>query len=273
MQRFTQMLEIGLSEIGHEVKVIRPHPLLRRFDIAPFSVQKLLGYFDKYIAFPFAHEFKSYVEWADLVHIIDHSNSIYIPYIKHKKYLLTCNDLLAIRSAFGDFPQNPTGPSGKILQRWILNNINKAKYVACISESTKNDLLRISEISRDNTSVVYMGLNYKYSSNLKAIVNIAGYDLRSITYFLHVGGNQWYKNRLGVLSVYKRLLDRTSGGYPKLVMVGKPFSSKLERFIRENSLHDHVISLVSVPNEQLEELYSNAIALLFPSLMEALDGQ
>ena len=38
-----------------------------------------------------------------LVHIIDHSNAIYLPRLSRLKKIITCHDLIAIRTANGDF--------------------------------------------------------------------------------------------------------------------------------------------------------------------------
>jgi hypothetical protein len=47
---------------------------------------------------------------VDLVHIIDHSNSVYLPQLKkisQAKIIITCHDLIAIRTARGEFNHAP----------------------------------------------------------------------------------------------------------------------------------------------------------------------
>ena len=67
-----------------------------------------------------------------MVHIIDHSNAPYLKIIakaSSAKCLLTCHDLIAVRSAIGDFSMAPkTSRSGKRLQKWIKNSLTLADY-------------------------------------------------------------------------------------------------------------------------------------------------
>jgi glycosyltransferase involved in cell wall biosynthesis len=86
-------------------------------------------------------------------------------------------------------------------------------------------------------------------------------------FILHVGGNQWYKNRLGLIQIYARLCEKMPQP-PILAMVGKPFAPSLRRSIATRHLEDRVIELTSVSNEDLRTLYCSAQLLLFPSLEE-----
>src|SRR5207249_6761486 len=99
---------------------------------------------------------------ADVVHICDHSNALYVRHIEKRPHLVTCNDMLAIRSAHGEFPQNRTGWSGRILQRWILAGLRRARRLTCISEATRHDVLRLTGHRPEVVSVTYMGQNFPY---------------------------------------------------------------------------------------------------------------
>jgi glycosyltransferase involved in cell wall biosynthesis len=87
-------------------------------------------------------------------------------------------------------------------------------------------------------------------------------------FFLHVGGNQWYKNRLGVLEIFAHLQHWISSSKTKLIMVGKPWTYEMRQFVSLNGLSDNVTELTNITNEDLQALYSKATALLFPSLRE-----
>jgi hypothetical protein len=79
-----------------------------------------------------------------LVHILDHSNAVYCFFLRSIKVVVTCNDLLAVRSALGEIPEHRTWFTGRLLQKWILAGLRYADRIACISEATKLDVLRIS---------------------------------------------------------------------------------------------------------------------------------
>jgi glycosyltransferase involved in cell wall biosynthesis len=268
MQRFASVLQEGLTAAGHKVRLIRPTPYFGRLRPSPTGVGKWLGYIDRLVIFPSV--LVRVLKWPDIVHICDHANAVYVKYLRRCPHVVTCHDMLAIRSAFGEIPQNPTRWTGRKLQRMILKGLNRARRVICVSESTKADLLRISHLNCAQVGVIYNGLNYPYRpmeererrTTLKALA------LDGNPFLLHVGGDQWYKNRPGVLRIFSHLLQFPGISELKLVMVGKPWSAEMRRFVSEQGLGGKVVELVNVSNEDLRALYSSAMALVFPSLYE-----
>ncbi len=268
MQRFAQLLQSELSERGQRVRLMQPRARLNRSGAPPVGAAKWLGYLDKFVLFPFS--LRRAARRADVVHICDHSNAMYVRYLRRKPLLLTCNDVLAIRSARGLVPQNRVGKSGKILQSLILRGLNRAPHIACISQNTRQQLLEVSSRSPAATTVIEMGLNYPYSpmSAAPADALLAPYFAAQMRPFiLHVGGNQWYKNREGVLQIYRALREQMGEQTPQLVMVGKAFTPAMEAYCAQHELND-IIRVVGASNEELRAFYSRAQAFLFPSLAE-----
>jgi glycosyltransferase involved in cell wall biosynthesis len=254
--------------------VLRPRPVFARSQASPARVRKWLGYVAKFVLFPFAlwREAKSY----DLIHICDHSNSMYVHFLRGQPHMVTCHDLLAIRSALGEIPANPTGWSGRILQRAIRRGLERAQCVACVSEKTREDLLRLTRRDPESTPCVYNGLNYPYrpmeriEAQERVRQLLAGESAVEVTkpFLVHVGGNQWYKNRLGVLEVFARLRDKPDFRGYRLIMVGKPFTAVLRNFIASHDLQADVVEFTGVANEDIRALYTLAEGLVFPSLEE-----
>jgi glycosyltransferase involved in cell wall biosynthesis len=85
---------------------------------------------------------------------------------------------------------------------------------------------------------------------------------------IHVGNNNWYKNRAGVLRIFSELKAYPEFRDIKLVMVGKEFTAEMRQFIDSRALGSEVVEISAVPNQDLASLYSGALALLFPSLAE-----
>jgi glycosyltransferase involved in cell wall biosynthesis len=87
---------------------------------------------------------------------------------------------------------------------------------------------------------------------------------------LHVGGNEWYKNREGVCRIYTELArNRRAEGneVPVLILAGKKPDEALARLVDEAK--DLPIVVVTSPsNEQVRALYSMAKVFLFPSMQE-----
>lgn len=269
MQLFARMLETGLAARGHEVRLIRPEPFFGRIMPSRQGIGKWLGYLDKFLLFPI--KLHSYLKWADIVHICDHSNAHYVKYLRDIPNIVTCNDMLAIRSALGEFEQNPTGWTGRQLQRIITNGLKQARRIVCISRATRDDLLRITGIAPEGVSVIYMGLNYNYAPMNKdaaaQLVKSLGVDT-GVPFMLHVGKDNWYKNRLGALRIFRVFAERMGGPKYNFVFAGASLSKKMEEFIRSEDLEGRVFAVTGLDQEDLQALYSSAAALVFPSIAE-----
>jgi glycosyltransferase involved in cell wall biosynthesis len=269
MDLFAVMLENYLTQFGHQVRVIRPTPFWGSLHLFPRVFSKWFGYVDKLILFPL--NLRSAFSWADVVHICDHGNAIYTKYLQNIPHIVTCHDLLAIRSGLGEFPEYKTGWTGKILQQMMVKGLNQAQKVACVSQQTKSDLMRLSMLDENAISVIPVGLNYPYTpmTALEAQQRLRAMGVpEDCRFILHVGANHWYKNRLGVLAIFSQLMLKLQQPEWRLIMVGKPMTHEMHKFIQSHNLAQRVIELVEVDNEDLRSLYSSATALLFPSLQE-----
>ena len=205
---------------------------------------------------------------------------MYLRTVRGKPSLITCHDVLAIRAARGEFPQARTGWSGRLLQRWILSGLRRARYVLCDSGKTAHDLQAlVKDLGKDSGEtgkscaelrVVYLALNWSYRPGAALSEDLASrLGLRpGERYFLHVGGNQWYKNRAGVLRIFARLAGMDEFSAARLVMAGKALPGELREAIRKERLEDRVVEVVDATSEELQALYGNALAMLFPSLEE-----
>jgi glycosyltransferase involved in cell wall biosynthesis len=283
MLRLADLLEKRLRSNGIDVLVIRPEPFFGRFVRRWRSLHKWLGYLDKFLLFPFRlviHARKSF-----LVHIVDHSNALYCLCLAGKKSIVTCNDLLAVRSALGEFHEHKTGMTGKLLQYLILRGLRKSTHIACISQATSADVLRLTGRPEKSVSCIYLGLEPIFESSLASCRNGGSAGAARLNspksspyqeifrrvatgrashlwvpkrYILHVGGEVWYKNRPGVLRIYGEIRKRLGSESPDLLMVGPPVRTPAEGV--------HFFSCVT--DAELAELYRNAALLLFPSFYE-----
>lgn len=268
MLRFAGLMQRELSALGYEVQLLQPQARLARLLPCGGFIGKWLGYVDKFLLFP--KILRRVSETFDIVHICDHSNAMYCRYLSNKPHVVTCHDVLAIRSSLGEIAENAVSFSGRKFQRLILDGLREAQFIVCVSRNTEKELLRIVDRPAETVDVVYLSLNYPYTPMEKdaAVARLRHHSFdATIPFFVHVGNNSWYKNRLGVLKIFKSLTLRTSS--PKrLLMIGKPLSETLLTYISENRLHDQIITLQGLSNEDLRAAYSMAAGLLFPSLQE-----
>lgn len=266
MQRYAEWLKRGLEARGHQVEILRPSAFFGNAARGG-ALKKYLGYVDKYLLFP--RRLRSSARGFDVTHVIDHSNSMYLRHAGLRR-LITCHDLLAVRSARGEFPHAPTGWSGRVLQRWILSGLRGAPLILCVSEKTRMDTQRLTALPEACLPVARHALNWDFrpgatmDAALRSRIGLRNED----AFLMHVGANQWYKNREGVIAIFAELRKREGFGSMRLVLAGKPWTRAMRAAIACHGLEDAVLDAGTVDNETLRALYCEARALLFPSLEE-----
>jgi glycosyltransferase involved in cell wall biosynthesis len=265
MLHFADMLERGLRGTDFQARLIQPQPRLLK--LASFNfVRKPLGYLDKYALFP-ADIAKS-IDWADIVHVCDHSNAVYAARIVSKPHLVTCHDLLAVRGALGEQTYCEPSHTGKILQHWILNGLRRMRMIVCDSEYTAADAKRL--VGNDRTiRTVHLGLNYPFKqlplqTRISTLAKVPGLPLDK-PFILHVGSSHPRKNRQGVLKIFSKLAKEWNGN---MLFAGKPLTEELRNLCRTLNVEDRVIEIENAPEDVLEALYASAHCLLFPSRFE-----
>lgn len=269
MDGFVNALATGLCDRGIEVRVIAAQALAGRVPVSQLNIRKWFYYIDKFLLFP--GSLRRALDWADIVHICDQGNAFYMSYLKQMPHLLTCHDLLAVRAAQGDLPDWSIGASGRAYQQLILNGIRRARHIACVSECSRQDLIGIAGLSPDAIEVIYNGFYRPFTRlpEMESELALKELDLDSTEPFLlHVGGNQIYKNRMGVVRIYEALRRLHKVERFRLVMAGGPLPENIRRFIMEKGLAPYVIERIRPSDRQIHALYSRATALIFPSLYE-----
>ena len=269
MDRFTTMLYAGLKSHGYEVRLLKPPPVIGRLLTSSTRLGKWIGVYRPIHSFSI--KFCKAAEWADVVHICDQANALYVPWLKEKPHLVTCHDMIAIRSAFGEIKEHRMGTTGKIYQRWILSGLKQSRYVACVAKKTREDLLRLTGLACEKVAVVRNGLNFpfRHMHLEEAFYHLNQIGLENIRpYFLHVGGNLWYKNRMGLIRIFSQLTQLYGSKRPYLVLAGDGMNSQLQALAEKLGNYRMVRSASSVSNIQLCALYNLAEGLIFPSLAE-----
>ncbi len=256
---------------GHDVEVWAPQP--RAWKWAPCaSLKKWFGYIDQFVFFPcWAKRQIARLPQKTLFVFVDHALGPWVPLVADRAHVIHCHDFLAQRSARGDFRENKVSWSGRIYQSYIRKGYLKGQSFISISQSTQADLHaffgRIPRVSK----VVYNGYNadFRKLDRPEALEAIPE-EFRKVLadgYILHVGGNQWYKNRLGVVSAYQRYADSISDPKP-LVLVGPQPSQTLREAIEQVAPPGRIIVQCAIPFDRLRAFYNLASFLFFPSLEE-----
>jgi glycosyltransferase involved in cell wall biosynthesis len=140
-----------------------------------------------------------------------------------------------------------------------------------VSENTRVDLHRFLPSSPFVSEVVYNGLNFPFRCMGQAeylpVLAAAGLAVPAVGFLLHVGGNQWYKNRLGVLEIYAAYVQQAQNPLP-LWMVGAPPTEAMKAIVQSVMGKGQVHFFSGLSDEQVCATYSAARLMIFPSLAE-----
>jgi glycosyltransferase involved in cell wall biosynthesis len=139
-------------------------------------------------------------------------------------------------------------------------NIEAADKIIAISETTKKDLITYSNVDPGKIEVIYHGIDLEVPLVFQEIPNLAKH------YFLYVGDRSGYKNFYRFLDAFHQL----SLLYPEIEMIltgGGKIALADEELISRLNLQKKIKHL-NVSDEQLNYLYQNAIAFVYPSLHE-----
>ncbi len=159
-------------------------------------------------------------------------------------------------------------------RRSYLARIRRADRFVCISDSTRRDLLSMTEISPTRVSVAYPGLD---GSTFRP-VHCTADELRDRyalepPYFLNVGVCFGRKNPSALLAAFSRVAAARAGRGASLVFVG-PYdvipgsAQRIEQEAAELGIAGRIRLIGNVDDDDLARLYTNAAALVFPSLYE-----
>lgn len=176
-------------------------------------------------------------------------DSYFLPYIKHKPFVITIFDMVHEL-----FPENfeindPTSKRKRILAQ-------KADRIIAISQSTKKDIVDILHVPENKIDVVYLAAESKLKAKVLPVIE---------RFILFVGKREGYKNFnfflqsiYPVLKKYKIKLFCAGGG---------KFTSSEINLISSLGLLK-MVTQKNVSSQELVHLYSSADLLVYPSLYE-----
>ena len=273
MPRFAQMIAVGMKQKGHQVKAWSPRALFFKLAFKKPMLEKWLGYLDQYVIFPIEVKLKLFSCSKDTLFVFsDNALGPWIPLVKKRYHVVHCHDFLAQQSSFGLLPENKTGISGKYYQKFIRWGYRKADNFICISKKTQTDLFFMLTKTPKISRVVYNGLNQNFEAVKnkitvrEALSNRYKIDLFD-GYILHVGGNAFYKNKIGVLEIYDQWAKDFKATVP-LVLIGETPTELMNAFKERSIVSKSIYFITNTDDLQLQQFYQGASVMVFPSLYE-----
>lgn len=183
------------------------------------------------------------------------SNGVQEKFIFHSSYYRTSSNPDAINVttvhdfAYEYFVKNPIIRYLHSFQKF--RAIRKSQKIVCISENTRQDLLKLlPDVDPNRVCVIYNGMDKKFYRQEGAATE---------DYVLYVGNRDRYKNFVSIIHPLAQCGR-------KLKITGKPLTEKEEKLMRDAHMAYEYCGLVSVA--ELNTLYNHAFCLIYSSLYE-----
>ncbi|MBI4089356.1 MAG: glycosyltransferase family 4 protein [Candidatus Levybacteria bacterium] len=185
-----------------------------------------------------------------------------VPLFYNRPFVVTIHDLIVNHFPTGQASTLPSLIySLKLLSyKFIIGRAaKKAKKILTVSNATKKEIVDHLKIKENKVVVTYEGVDNRISKIKNQKSKIDG------KYFLYVGNAYPHKNLERLLEAFNILNADVN-----LILVGKEdyFYKRLKKKIIQVNPSKKVIFLQNVSDQELSDLYKNALALVFPSLME-----
>jgi len=199
----------------------------------------------------------------DVLHSLHYSFPLAL---KKTKIIVTIHDL-----TFFLTPQYHILIKNLYFRFFIKMAAKKAKKIICVSQSTKNDFLKLTNANPLKCERIYLGIESTYSDfqpdftfeeELKLKYNIVG------KYILFIGTIEPRKNIVTLLAAFNSIKTK----YPeiKLVIAGKKGwnSKNIYQYITENSLEGEIIFTNYITEKEKLHLLKSASIFVYPSNYE-----
>ncbi len=228
---------------NHELKDF-PHVEYVRFNAPIYSLQEQL-------TLPFA------ANRCNALHI-PHYN---VPVFWNKKLIVTIHDLIHL-----EFSKDLNPFAVTYAKTLLPIAVRKADAIIAVSEKTKTDLVTKLKVPPKKISVIYHGIDPVFLSDGGRTVP----EKKDAPYFIYVGLIKSHKNLGVLLKAFVNLRKKTGMGNLRLRIIGTP--DRKQRLVRQwlntISAEPNITIETGLHDEALKSVYSNALALIFPSLYE-----
>jgi glycosyltransferase involved in cell wall biosynthesis len=174
-----------------------------------------------------------------------------------RRRVITVHDLTYRR-----FPELVQKETLESLHAAMLRELLRADAVICVSESTRNDLLRYYDVSPARVVTIHSGL----AGPLHSTVEVPGLPSR---YLLFVSTIEPRKNVLTLLRAFEQLVERNQYD-GDLVLVGRIGwkSEDVVEHLRRSPWRSRIHHLDYLSREALATVYARAEMFIFPSIYE-----
>lgn len=198
------------------------------------------------------------------IHLPNQHYGRWVPWLNYPS-IVTVHDL--VRLAFPFVKEGRMSAVGLALDR---KGIQKATHVICVSAATKRDLMDYLNVPEEKITVIHNGVDHQV---FKPLQKQDGSGPRS-PYLLYVGSERPRKN-FGVLLRAFAQVKKQGHPFDALTLLKVGPAGRSEAFrkatlaeTRRLGIERDIQFIEHLSDAELAVIYSNAVALVFPSLYE-----
>lgn len=199
--------------------------------------------------------------WHNAEPGIYHTSYYHIPESVMMPTVVTVYDLI-----YEKFPKFFSLPVEREFVNTKRKAIERAELILCISETVKKEVEKRFDVKEKVVLTTHLGVDDKWAPTERGIDELRRkYDI-TLPYFVYVGVRKKYKNFLKLLSAFGKNESKLKS---MLVCVGSSyFSEEEKRLVNKYSLEQRLKLLNNLSDLEMRLLYTNATALVCPSLDE-----
>lgn len=244
---------------------IKPNEDLMKKKITYFSLKKMDFIPHKLLSFIWVQIIFPIILYKHNPRVVIYPNNISSFFLKSKsKKILILYDLFhKINNEYHDPVYN------KYLEFNLKTALDTNDLIICISQSTKNDLIKYYEPNINKIAVLYSYGDKKFhpiKTELREFDSIKNKFGIVSPFLLYVGKLETRKNVVGILEIARIL--QIKGVNLQTVLVGTPGYGfdKIQKKISEST--SDIIHLTNISDSDLNHLYNMAGVFIFPSFYE-----
>ena len=183
----------------------------------------------------------------------------FLKYLQKKPYVLTVYDM--IHELFPKYFK-----ASDRTKVWKKQLIEDAGAIIAISQNTKQDIIKFTDVDPNRVQVIHLGNPFEYVNEPPQINTSLELPAFGKSYLLFVGGRPAYKNFNFFIESMAELLRKNEGLH--VVCAGSlPFTNEEKQSFKNMNIL-HKVHHVKVNDIILKNLYKSARAFVFPSLYE-----
>jgi len=198
----------------------------------------------------------------DAFHIVDHSYAHLVHALPPGRALVSCHDLDTFRSVL-EPDREPRSALFRAMTRKILSGLANAAKVICNTNSTREQLLRLSVAKPERLVVVRYGIDPVFTQSAEDLGDGLNGQQNGRIDLLHVGSTIPRKRIDLLLPIFAgvRKVFRNA----RLTRVGGPFTPEQSAQVKALGLADSIDVTPRIDDAELARLYRQSALTLLPS--------